>query len=109
MELLRVLLPGPLRRDIVHGQLECDLLTITRSDGDPVRVLVGDLPSGELCVERGKLLDVRRVECDDCKVSCRSHGAIVPPPSDSFRAGPEQRPPLAMSRSAACAEGNGAG
>jgi hypothetical protein len=39
MELLRVLLAGPPRRDVVGRALEFDLLTIRSPDAEPVSVL----------------------------------------------------------------------
>lgn len=39
VERLRVLLPGPLRRNVVGGALEFDLLTVRSPYAEPLRVM----------------------------------------------------------------------
>jgi hypothetical protein len=74
VELLRPLLARPLRRDVVGGQLEGDLLTGQQPDGDPARHLPDDLPAGEFRVERRERLDVGGVEGDQFEAGSGSHG-----------------------------------
>jgi hypothetical protein len=85
VKLLRMLLPRPLGRDVVGSELERDLLAVGLLQRDPVGDLADDLPTGELDVERGKSLDVRRVERNEFQASCHSHAAILPSPSDRSR------------------------
>jgi hypothetical protein len=82
VELLRVLLPGPLGRDVVWSSLEGDLLPVRYADGDPAGVLPDDLPAGELGVEGGELVDVGCVERGEFQASCHGHAPILAPPSD---------------------------
>jgi hypothetical protein len=71
VELLWMLLPGPLRRHVVGRELERDPLTLFGPDRDPVTFLIQDLPAGELGIEGGQPLDVRRVE--DHRVQLSDH------------------------------------
>ena len=82
VELLRVLLPRPPRRDVVRCALEFDLLAVRSPDAEPVGISADDVPAGEFGVERTDLLDVRRVEDGQVQASCHGHGHILPHPSD---------------------------
>ena len=75
VELLRPLLPGPLRGEVVGRALELDLLTVGRAQAEPVGVLPDHVPAGELGVERALLLDVRRIEDRDVQDRYLSHAA----------------------------------
>src|SRR5215469_18206895 len=86
MELLRMLLTWPLRRDMVGGQLERQLCPVRRRQGDPAGVLGVDLPASELRIKGRELLDVARIEHDEFQSSCCRHITMVPATSDS-RAG----------------------
>jgi hypothetical protein len=83
VELLRVLLPGPLRRDMVWCALEFDLLAVRSPDAEPVGIVPDDVPTGEFGVERTDLVDVRRVEYGKVQASSHGHGHILSQPSDT--------------------------
>jgi len=70
-------------RDVVGRKLARDLLAVARPQRDPVGFLPDDVPTSQLGVEGGELLDVPRVERYELEASCHSHPCIVGPPADN--------------------------
>jgi len=61
--LLRTVLVRPAGRHVAGGPLQADPPAVTRVEGDPLIVIVGDAwPGGELLVEGGREVDVRGVQ-----------------------------------------------